>query len=219
MYADDTTLAVTGTDVKDISSKLTSDLHEITNWLHTNKLFINTEKTNVMLLGTGSRLRNVNEKDFCVVVNDHELKRVNKAKCIGVQIDEELKWHTQVNSVTQKIFLKLALIRRLKPFLDISTLNLLCKSMVLPVFDYYNIVWYGRFNDDIKRLDVLHKRCARVILGVNCYTSSDFMFKTLGWERLNTRSNYFKSLMMYKSLNGHAPHYLATNFKYVSDNS
>ena len=216
MYADDTTLSVKGNDANDISSKLTSDLHEIMNWLHQNKLFINTEKTNVMLLGTGSRLRNVDENDFCVIVNDHELKRVNKAKCLGVQIDDELKWHKQVNSVTQKVFLKLALIRRLKPYLDISTLNLLCKSMVLPVFDYCNIVWYGRFNDDIKRLDVLHKRCARVILGANYYTSSDFMFNMLGWERLNTRNKYFNSLMMYKSLNGLSPHYLAKNFNYVS---
>ena len=80
MYADDTTLSVTGNDANDISAKLTSDIHEIMKWLNKNKLFINTEKTNVMLLGTGSRLRNVDKNDFCIIVNDNELKRVNKAR-------------------------------------------------------------------------------------------------------------------------------------------
>ena len=36
------------------------------------------------------------------------------------------------------------------------------------------------------------------------------MFKVFGWKRLQskTRNNYFKALMIYKSLNGLAPEYL-----------
>ena len=68
----------------------------------------------------------------------------------------------------------------------------------------------------MSKLDVLHKRCARIILGVNYYTSSDFMFNTLGWERLQARNDYFKALMIYKSLNGLAPSYLTTMFNHVS---
>ena len=88
--------------------------------------------------------------------------------------------------------------------------------MVQPIFDYCSISWYGRFNDDIAKLNVLQKRCARIILGVNIYTSSDFTFNVLGWERLQTRNNYFKALMMYKSLNGRTPEYLSNKFNYIS---
>ena len=49
MYADDTTLSVSSTDVKDISKKLESDLESISKWLCNNKLFLNTDKTKVML--------------------------------------------------------------------------------------------------------------------------------------------------------------------------
>ena len=48
MYADDTTLSVNGTNVRDISDKLTSDLNAIAKWLTNNNLFLNTDKTNVM---------------------------------------------------------------------------------------------------------------------------------------------------------------------------
>ena len=57
-----------------------------------------------------------------------------------------------------------------------TRVNILYKSLVQPIFDYCNISWYGHFNDDIAKLNVLQKRCARIILGVNIYTSSDLMF-------------------------------------------
>ena len=214
MYADDTTLSVSGNDAHAISSKLTSDLHAVMNWLKKNKLVLNTDKTNIMLIGTGAKLKNAN--DFSVFIDGQELERVNKAKCLGVLIDDKLKWHNQVNSIVQKVFCKIGILRRLKPYLDVNTLNMIFKSFVQPIFDYCNITWYGRFKDDISKLDVIYKRCARIILGVNYFTSSDFMFKVLGWERLQTRNEYFKALMMYKSLNGLVPHYLATMFKYIS---
>ena len=100
MYADDTTLSVSGNNVGEISTKLTSDLHGIMYWLKRNKLFLNTDKTNIMLIGTNGKLRNVNEDDFHVVINNEDIREVKKAKCLGVLIDNELKWHKQVNSVT-----------------------------------------------------------------------------------------------------------------------
>ena len=71
MYADDTTLSVSSTDVKDISKKLESDLESISKWLGNNELFLNTDKTKVMLIGTNARLRSVNIDDLCIKVNNN----------------------------------------------------------------------------------------------------------------------------------------------------
>ena len=217
MYADDTTLYVSESDVSNMSMKLADDINAITKWLLDNKLFLNTDKTNVMLLGSSSRLRNVQNDPFSVMINDYKLERVKKAKCLGVVIDDELLWHNQVSSVTQKLFCKIGLLRRLKTFLDTSTLNILYKSLIQPHFDYCNVVYYGRFNEDAHKLNVLQKRCARIILGVNSLTSSEIMFPMLGWKSLQDRCNYFKALLVYKSLNGLAPSYVSSKFNYVSD--
>ena len=68
MYSDDTTLSVTSSDVKDISMKLESDLESLSKWLRDNKLSLNTDKTEVMLVGASARLRNVDNEDFHVKV-------------------------------------------------------------------------------------------------------------------------------------------------------
>ena len=43
------------------------------------------------------------------------------------------------------------------------------------------------------------------------------MFSELGWERLSDHNQYFKALMMYKSLHSLAPQYFTRKFKYVRD--
>ena len=211
-------LCVSGNDVKEISMKLEYDLKCISKWLSENMLFLNTDKTKVMLVGTNARISNANVDDFRVTINDNVLENVESFKCLGVIVDNELKWHDQVNDVMRKIFGKLALLRRLKVFLDPNTLNTIYKALVQPHFDYCNIAWYGRFNDDVSKLDVLHKRCARIILGVSSLTSSDFMFRKLNWQTLSDRNTYFNALMVFKSLNDLAPPYLRSKFNYVRDN-
>jgi len=138
-------------------------------------------------------------------------------KCLGVLIDNELKWHKHVNNVIQKVFCKVALLRRLKPYLDVDTLNVLYKALVQPHFEYCSVAWYGRYKDDCAKLDVLQKRCARIILGVDFFTPSEYMFHELKWERLSDRMQYFKALMMYKCINDLAPQYLRNKFHFVSE--
>lgn len=94
---------------------------------------------------------------------------------------------------------------------------MLYKSLIQPHFDYCNVVWFGRFNEDMHKLNVLQKRCARIILSANYYTSSDTMFPKLAWKSLLCRSNYFKALLMYKCVNGMAPSYLCNRFNLVSN--
>ena len=78
-------------------------------------------------------------------------------------------------------------------------MNILYKSLVQSHFDYYSVIWFGRFIEDVHKPNVLQKRCARIILGVNSLTSSTVMFPKLGWKVLRDQCDYFKSLLMFKA--------------------
>ena len=56
MNADDTTLDAAGKCVKTIESKLNEDLNDLYEWFCQNKLSLNAEKTQVMLIGTPKKL-------------------------------------------------------------------------------------------------------------------------------------------------------------------
>ena len=52
MYADDTTISVSGKTKTEVEANLTQALNETSSWISKNKLILNSDKTKVMLLGS-----------------------------------------------------------------------------------------------------------------------------------------------------------------------
>ncbi|CAB3999762.1 Hypothetical predicted protein [Paramuricea clavata] len=90
MYADDTNLSVTGESASDIEVRLNTELENVHEWLTANKLTINTEKTEYMIIGSYKRISNIQKEDEIKIrIGDNEIKRVKTTKSLGIVIDEE----------------------------------------------------------------------------------------------------------------------------------
>jgi hypothetical protein len=59
MYADDTNLTVCSDNINNLKEALNSEMKNIHQWLHSNKLTLNTEKTKYMIIGTRQRLAKI----------------------------------------------------------------------------------------------------------------------------------------------------------------
>ena len=92
MYADDTTLTVSANDASVLEEKLTVALNKVMTWIKDNQLVLNTEKTCVMIIGSRANLRKI--ESFTISLKGDLINRVQFTKCLGVLIDEELKWQT-----------------------------------------------------------------------------------------------------------------------------
>ena len=62
------------------------------------------------------------------------------------------------------------------------------------------------------KLQKLQNRAARVITKLPLDTNSNHLLTTLNWKRLSIRQKKQKALMMYKTMNEHAPDYLQRLF-------
>ena len=215
MYADDTTLTVKGKTAGEVAIKLSLALTQISSWLNDNRLVLNYDKTNVMIIGSRSKLTDITE--FNVEVNAVVLKRVNNTKCLGVIIDDELKWNDQVDKVVSTVQAKLGMLRRVKPFIPVESMKMLYGAFILPHFDYCSQVWSERFQMHTDKLCKLQKRAARIILGKGYDTPSSELFNTLGWMPLQKRFLYLRAILMYKCVHNVAPSYLTENIIKVSD--
>ena len=78
-YADDTTLSTTGGSVLEIGEKLTEDCRTVSNWMRSNKLKLNPEKTHILTMGTQQRI-NTLQNTTKVTIDGIELQE-NDAKC------------------------------------------------------------------------------------------------------------------------------------------
>ena len=217
MYADDTTLYVHSTSLLDIQCKLQDDMNSLKEWLYANKLKLNTDKTKFMLIGTPQKLSNITSMEGSIRIefNGDVIEQCTMMKCLGVMIDEHLSWSYHVDYVCKKVYASLSMLRRVRPYVDENTLNILYLCLVQSHLDYCCEIWGLRFNMHTERIIKLQKRAARLILKCSFYTPSKEMFHKLKWLPFNDRVTYFKCVFMYKCINGLSSQFYRDVFEFA----
>ncbi len=214
MYADDTLMYAHGTDLDKLKNILNNDLKQLEQWLQRNKMKVNVAKTKVMLFCTS--VKKYDPMNFNIYLNDHRLQIVNDIKYLGITIDTHLKWQDHVDNVCKKIGIKLAILRRIKPFLTKDILKTVYNTTVLPLFDYASIVWCSCGEGNLKRLQILQNKAMRIILSAHYLTSSKDLLAELQFMSIRDRILYLNGCMVYKALNGLTPKYLSEKFTRVN---
>ena len=74
----------------------------VSSWMRQNKLSLNAEKSEFMLIGHRKQLNRAKDLPD-LEVEDQKLSRVQKTKYLGVIIDESMNWEEQLKTVKWKI--------------------------------------------------------------------------------------------------------------------
>ena len=140
MYADDASATTAIRDLSDITSQVIPDLIKISDWLKANRLNLNTLKTEFMLIATNWNLSKIGDLLALRISNDL-IKRVQKAKYLGLVIDDKLSWKEQIGYVSTKIRRNIGIMKGIKDCFPRDSLILLYRTLVEPYFRYCNTTW------------------------------------------------------------------------------
>jgi hypothetical protein len=131
MYADDTYLTVTGESANDIEMGLNTELQNVRKWLTANKLTLNTEKTEYLIIGSYKRISNIQKQDEIKIrIGDNEIILVKTTKSLGIVIDEILAWKENIYNLSVKVSRAIGVISRAKSTLNKSSHILI----IVPLF-------------------------------------------------------------------------------------
>ena len=89
MFADDTNISTNGKTNDELQERINVDLENVHQWLLANKLTLNKDKTEYMIIGSRQRISNI-VTDPKIELGESVIKRVHKTKTLGVIIDEHL---------------------------------------------------------------------------------------------------------------------------------
>ena len=199
MFADDTALFFTGKDSIEIERNLNADLKLISQWLENNGLVINPTKTEFMIIGTHQKLRRFQPLEL--YLNNHIITKVETSKYLGVTLDSNLTWTPHVDKLYSKASSRIGVLRRIRPFLDISTAKLVYSTTILPILDYCDVVWDNCNVTSSQKLQRLQNRSARIIMGTHVMTSSEVLLKQLNWDKLEERRKLHKARLWFRLQN------------------
>ena len=201
LYADDTVLYYFSNTSQDLEEKLNADLRNVCVWLNENKLTLNTKKTKFMIIGSSRKLSNIDS--VTVKVAGSNIERVEEFSYLGITFSTNMTWTEHVNQLCSKISKRLGLLKRIKHLLPRYARLLFYKSLILPLFDYGDLVWGDKNNDVLMgNLQILQNKAAKIILDYHPLSSSSAALDELGWNRLHQRRFYHRCLFIFKCLNG-----------------
>ena len=176
MYADDTTLLYTQSDLSDIEKNVNGELELIANWFKANKLMLNLKKTNFCAFYNKKKELSI-INDISLAINTVPISKVNVVNFLGVLIDCDLKWNSHINHVRNKMSKSIGILYKLKSYVPQSILISLYNTLILPYITYCIVVWG---NASKSRMDVifrLQKKAIRICTNSNYRAHSAPLFK------------------------------------------
>ncbi len=175
------------------------EMSVVTEWLKANKLTLNVQKSKYVIFGTRAKLQGVGNVNLDV--SGEPLERTNKMKYLGMILDEKLNFDEHVDYICNKAVNKLGILRKARDFLDLETSVLLYKSLVLPHFDYCDIVYASTSVTNLQRLQVMQNSACRTMLLCDKYTPTSQMHTDLKLLPLEKRRNLHISMDCFNHIN------------------
>ena len=161
---DDTNLTFSAVDFLVFQTEMSNNLNRIFDWLCSNKLTLNTLKTDFMVIGSRQRIATL-DGNTSLSVNGLTLHQVDTTKWLGLTIDQFLTWRNHLQTVRLKLGCGIRILKRIRPFV-VSEHLINVRSIVEPYFTYCCIVWDSIGETLADSLQKVQNRAARVIIQV-----------------------------------------------------
>ena len=179
-----------------------SDIHL---WMSANKLKLNTDKTEVLVVGTECKLSSFNVTAISmagcrVLVSDKPISN------LGVSFDRNLSMCNQVHRVVRSSYFHLRSIGLARKILTVTASKQLVQALVISHLDYCNSLLTGIPTSLMSRHEMVQHRAARLIFRSSGNQSVTVLIKDLHW--LPVTAHVF--VLVYKCRKGLGPGHLTS---------
>ena len=168
VYADDTTVLVTGRNLLKAKQHCNDILTRFYNYFTVNKLSINPTKTKYMIYKPDIHNKNAHKKltdntNTKLVMNDSPLESVDNIKFLGLIINNKLTWEPHKKYIYNKVCKNIGLIKKCKQVMDEKSLINMYKAFIQPYFMYAIEAWGHTTKSSNDTLIKLQSKILRII--------------------------------------------------------
>jgi len=162
LFADEINLHTSNSCFNLLQTTVNLELCKINNWLRANKLSLNYNKTNFMLLTS----RKHNPASFKVIINNHNISPEDNLKYLGVLLDNKLSWK-HLQKVKTQLSRACGVLSKLKHYTTLLVLKVVRNSLIHPYLNYSILNWGHASNATIQPLIKLQNKAIKTINSTN----------------------------------------------------
>ncbi len=209
-YADDTQLYCSfkpGITECDVLETLVRCIDKLRVWMNSNKLKLNDDKTEFMILGSPNSLKQV--KTESIRIGDFNIKAVASVRNIGAMFDSQMKMEVQVRSMCKSAWYHLYNISKVRRLLTLDQTKTVIHAYVTSKIDSNNALLSGLPTCLLHKLQLVQNAAARVVTRNKKGDHVTPLLIELHWLPVDKRILYKIMLTCFKALNDIGPIYIS----------
>ncbi len=169
-----------------------------------NFLQLNKEKTEVIAFGNKDEVLKGN-----AYLDSRGQTTKNQVRNLGVILETDLSFSSHVKAVTKSAYYHLKNIARIRCFVSSQDLEKLVHAFITSRVDYCNGLLTGLPKKTIRQLQLIQNAAARILTRTRKSEHITPVLRSLHWLPVTFRMDFKVLLLVYKSLNGLGPKYIA----------
>ena len=199
LYADDSQMYVSfaSGDSAAALNGLQSCLASVQSWMSTNKLKLNPDKTEFLLIGN-ERQRSKYLSMFPVELLGVKTNTAKSARNLGVRFDKNFTFHSHISVVCSSCFYHMRDLRRIRRHLDLDSAKLFATALMSSHLDHCNSLLYGIADIDLTRFQRVQNQLARLVTKSPPFTCSLPLLRSLHWFPVRFRIVFKINMLTYK---------------------
>ena len=216
-YADDATVVFSSHSRQKNQQKLTQHLDTLSDFLSTNRLSVNQEKTTINEIMIRQKRAKIRGNSPTLTVTDRagKLKNIsasNYTRLLGGNVCKDLSWTDHLvagkKAIVPAIRRRLGALHLLRDQLPQSSRLLLCNGLIVSKVYYLIQVWGAAPPTLLKKMQVLLNKSARFVIGGNKRTSSHVLMDKCGWLLIDEMVKYQSLVSLWTILHRKIPRQL-----------
>jgi hypothetical protein len=210
-YADDTELSKSEppADFAQLEADVQCCIRDVMSWMNSNKLKLNPDKTEVLIVGYAPELKSV--ESTSTNIGDCNVALKDVVKYLGVQIDKNLSLEHQVGAITRACYNEIRKIASIRQYLTRHAAATLMSALVISRLDYCNSVLAGIPQHQIDRLQRVQNNAARIVLRKRMRDHATPLLQELHWLPVKLRCQFKIATLAFRHFEGTLPKYLSDN--------
>ena len=134
-------------------------------------------------------------------------------------VDHRLKFTEHIDYIKKKVSKRIGAMYRSKKLLPLKYRKMFANALMLPQFDYLDIIWNKASKTKLTELDIIYKKVAKIALDFDIQERSVLVYKEMKWLPLHIRRQLHLTAYMYRIINGLSPKHFMDKFSYISGGS
>ena len=216
LYADDTQLYIEFNpltqDMLSVEEKIINCLEDIKNWMTSNKLKINPDKTETLIAQARDNFSTRSVNSLRLSTDEEAIQPLPVVKSLGIRFDEHLTFEDHIDAIIQSCNIHLRNLRVIGSKLSYDLKRQLIHCLIFSKLDYCNGLLFGLPSFLIKKLQKVQNSSVRFLFGHKVIKKWDrvtpFLHKA-HFLPVKQRIDFKIALTVFKCINNIAPSYLS----------